>query len=278
MRVGVAAAIHQGGAGGHVQHSGRDEGLVSKQGLAVAAEGEEIEEHLQSPPVLHLRKVEGLLAGLIVHHTQVALSLVLPAVHPVHKAGQTQGNAVLLYLHGGQLLPAAEAQLQPHGDELGGGQLPGHAVHHREHRLLHAVKEPAEPGGLVLQALEHLGFIAVRRLLGQSPALLRGGVLAQHFLQHRMDKGAVVGGGELGPLPGLGLEAKPEKVAEVTGLVQVQPGGGHGHRLAVQGAHPLGGQAAAPPLSRLLEPLHPVPHVGQLGQHRPHLPHSSRRL
>ena len=202
----------------------------------------------------------------------------LPAVHPVHKTGQTQGNAVLLHLHRGQLLPFAEAQLQPHGDELGGGQLPGHAVHHGEHRLFHAVEEPAEPGSLVLQALEHLGFIAVRRLLGQSPALLRGGVLAQHFLQHRMDKGAVVGGGELGPLPGLGLEAKPEKVAEVTGLVQIQPGGGHGHRLAVQGTHPLGGQAAAPPLSRLLEPLHPVPHVGQLGQHRPHLPHSSRRL
>ena len=202
----------------------------------------------------------------------------LPAVHPVHKAGQTQGDAVLLHLHRGQLLPFAKAQLQPHGDKLGGGQLPGHAIHHGEHRLLHAVKEPAEPGGLILQALEHLGFIAVRRLLGQSPALLRGGVLAQHLLQHRMDKGAVIRGGELGPLPGLGLEAKPEKVAEVTGLVQIQPGGGHGHRLAVQGTHPLGGQAAAPPLSRLLEPLHPVPHVRQLGQHRPHLPHSPRRL
>ena len=210
----------------------------------------------------------------------------LPAVHPIHKAGDADGDPVHGELHRGQILPRAEAQLEGDGLELGGAQLLRHVVHHGEHRFQQAAEQVLEPGGLVLQPAQLLGHVALHRLLGQSPQLLLGDLLhapprlagAEHVFQHVVDEGAVLRGLEPGGLAGLGLQAVLHEVGEVTGLVLVHPGGGHGHPLSVEGVHRPAGEV---PPGEPGGPLHP-PHQGgivrQSFQRRPRLGEAPRQL
>jgi hypothetical protein len=123
-----------------IQHTGRI-GLLGHH----APQSEEIQEHLQSQSMVNFRIVKALFAGFVVHHPQVALALMDPLVHTIHKTGQAQLHTVG-HLHGRQLLAPAKAQFKPGRGEIGHRQLGYHAVHYRGGSALHAVKEVAESG------------------------------------------------------------------------------------------------------------------------------------
>ena len=74
-----------------IQHPRRHNSGYPKQRLSLLLEGEEIQQHLDAQPVPHIREVEGLAPGLVVHHPQIELAVVEPAVHPVHLAADGEG-------------------------------------------------------------------------------------------------------------------------------------------------------------------------------------------
>ena len=75
--------------GRQVQHAGRFHRTV-EVGLSLLLQSEEIEQHLDIQAHLHRREVEGLPAGLVVHHPEVQFAVPDPAVHPVHLTAQAQ--------------------------------------------------------------------------------------------------------------------------------------------------------------------------------------------
>ena len=268
--------------GGEVEHTGplHRPAVVL---LPPVLQGEQVQEHLKPQAVPHLGEVEGFFARLIIDHSQIELSVVDPAVHPVHKAGDAQGHPVHGELHRGQLPPLSEAQLEGDGTEFGGGQLLGHIVHHRLDRPEQAAEQIPEPLGLVLQPPQLLLDVALHRRLcqlPQPPAVLRppDGVVPagedsllkhlvlEHMLQHIVDKSAVLRCCKASRLAGLRLQAIAHEVGEVAGFVFVHPGGGHGHPLAVEAVHRRGGQVSPLPPARPVQTLHRRGVLWQLGQ------------
>ena len=166
------APRHHRVPGGQVEHPGPGHRLAVDR-LSLPLQREQIEQHLKAHTVPDVGEVKGFSPRLVVHHPQVEPPIVFPAVHPVHKAGDTDGDPVHTQLHRRQVLPAAKAQLKGDGLELGGPQLLGHILHHGVHRLTQPLKQVAEPGVLMFQAPQGLGHIALHRLIGELPQLLR---------------------------------------------------------------------------------------------------------
>ena len=200
-------------------------------------------------------QVKRLAPRLVVYDSQVEPPVVDPAVHPVHKAGDADGDPVHVQLHRGQVLAAAEAQFKGDGLELGGTQLLGHVVHHGVHRLAQAAEQVLESGILMLQSSQLLLYILLHRLIGDGPQLLRRHLLHappglagfEDVLQHEVDEGAVLRGLKSGSPPWFRLQAVLHEIGEVAGLVLVHPGGRHRHPPAVEQVHRRAGQPSPLP-------------------------------
>ena len=253
----------------------------SVEPLSPLLQGEEVQKHLEAQAVPHLRQVKAFTAGLVVHHPEVEPPVLHPAVHPVHEAGDADGNPLRRQLHRRQLPPAPKAQLKGNGPESGGAQLLGHVVHRRLDGAQQAAEQIAEALALGLQPSQFLCRVAVHRrpyrrsqplLQLLPPALLPDGAALEHMLQHIVDEGAVLRRSESGRLPGLRLEAVAHEVREVAGLVLVHPGGGHGYPLSIQPVHRPPGQPAPLPASGPFQPLH----LGGVLRQGPHHPPDCR--
>ena len=119
-----------------IQHAGRHTPASRNMPAALLLQGEQVQQHLDTQPVPHIRQVECLLAGLVVHHPQIQLSVLYPAVHAVYLAPHRQGRAALCHGDGRQLavLPA-EAQLEGDGPEIRHRHLVGDVLHDGAGRL-----------------------------------------------------------------------------------------------------------------------------------------------
>ena len=164
---------------------------------------------MKAHAVPDIRQIKGFAPRLVVHDPQIEPPVVLPAVHPVHEAGDADRHAVHTQLHRGQVLPRTEAQLEGNGLELGCAQLLRHVVHHGVHRFEQPPEQVAEAGGLVLHPAQLLADVPLHRRLGQGAQLLLRNLLhapplpagPQHVLQHVVDEGAVLRGLEPGARP-----------------------------------------------------------------------------
>ena len=97
-----------------IQYPRRHNG-IAEIAAALLLQSEQVQEHLNAQAVPQVRQVKGFFPGFVVHHPQIQLSVVEPAVHPVHLAADGQGLISLGDGNGGQLpVPAAEAQLEGH--------------------------------------------------------------------------------------------------------------------------------------------------------------------
>ena len=199
-----------------------------------------------------ISEAEGLPACLVVHHAQVEPPVLLPAVHPVHKTGDGEGQVPHLHAHGRQVLSAAEAEFKGEGHKLAVLQLVHHVGDDELHRLEHPPEEVAKAWRLFLQRAELRLDIALDRLFGERPALLfpqrRDAAArlrrAQDVLEHVVYKGAHLRRVKPGRPPGLCFEAVLQKIGEVAALELVHPGGGEGRLPPVEGAHRLRGEAS----------------------------------
>ena len=110
----VALPRQDHAAGRLIQHAAGHDGMAEIV-LSLLLQRKEVQQHLDTQPIADIREVKALFAGLVVHHPQIQLPVVEPAVHPVHLAGHRQGGAALLHGDGGQIaVPAAKAQFEGH--------------------------------------------------------------------------------------------------------------------------------------------------------------------
>ena len=215
-------------------------------------EGEEVEEHLNVQAHADRREVKGLFAGLVVHHPEVELPVLHPAVHPVHLPPYPQLPVRLGNHHGGKVPPVAKGELEGQGDEIGAAKLLRRLVDDGVSGTAQTGKEIAEAGVPVLEVAQLLldvlvdvfadegveGFLVH---LGEAPQGLHvPGDPLQEEVEEGADLGRVKGGGGPGP----GLEAVLHEIGEMAGANAFQPGGGHADALPIKGADGPGGQGA----------------------------------
>ena len=217
-------------------------------------QGKEVQQHLNIQSHADVGQIEFLLAGFVVHHPEVQLIVLDPAVHPVHLAAYPQfpvrpGNG-----DSGQrsVLPS-EPQFEGHGDKIRVAQFLRHLVNDSVGVGPQTVEQIPEPGGTVLEIVQLLFRVLVDILSGQAvkffvihrgkaalPQYVPGDVF-QQIVEKRADLGRVEGG----RFPGLGPQTVLHEVGEVAGAHPFQPGGGHGNPLSVNGPD-CGGRQTAP--------------------------------
>ncbi len=229
--------------GGDIECS-RPHHLTAKQLSALSLQSKEIQKHLQADAVVDIRQVEHLFPRLIVDHPYIELAVVLPAVHPVHRAGDAEPHPVYLQLHRRQILPRAKAQLKGQGAKFRVAQLLGDVVHQPLHRPVQAAEQIGEAGTLILQPPQLFLQIPLHGGPGQGA----GGCgvhalvpMLQRVLQHRVDKGAILPRTKVRPSARSCPQTVFHEVRKVAGAVLVQPGGGHGDPPAIESGDPLGG-------------------------------------
>ena len=76
-------------AGRQIQHTCRFD-FFSEILLARFLQREQVQQHLNIQSHPHRRQIKGLAAGLIVHHPQIQLIILDPAVHTVHLAAHSK--------------------------------------------------------------------------------------------------------------------------------------------------------------------------------------------
>ena len=209
-------------------------------------QGKEVQQHLDVQAHADIGQVKFLFAGLVVHHPDVQLVVLDPAVHPVHLAPYPQLAAGLGDGHGRQrpVLPA-EGQLKGHGNKVGVPQLLRHLVDDGVGGGPQPPEKIPEPGVPVLEVVQLPGHILVDILPHQlvQPVVVHGGKapLGQHvpghIFQQVMEKGADLWRVEGRRFPGLGPKAVLHEIGEVAGPQPFQPGGGHGDAFPINRLH-----------------------------------------
>ena len=157
--------------GGEIQHACRLD-LLAEKFRPLLLQGKEVQQHLDIQSHADVGQIKFLLAGFVVHHPQVQLVVLDPAVHPVHLAAYPQlpvrtGNG-----DGRQssVLPS-EAQLEGHGDEIRVPQFLRHLVNDRVGVGPQPPEQVPEPGGTVLEIVQLLFRILVDILPAQAVKL-----------------------------------------------------------------------------------------------------------
>ena len=248
--------------------------MRAEAGGAGFLEGEEIEKHLDVQAHADRREVEGLFAGLVVHHPEVELPVLQPAVHPVHLAPYPQLAVRLGDHHGGEVRfrAVSKGELEGQGDKVGTAELLRRLVNDGVGGRAQAGEEVAEAGVPVLevaQLLFHIffdvladeGMEGVLIHLGKAPqGLYVPGDALQEEVEEGADLGRVKGGGGPGP----GLEAVLHEIGEVAGSDALQAGGGHAGAFSVEGPDRPGGEGPPGLLRRPGHGLQP----GAEGGHR----------
>ena len=143
----------------HIQHARRLH-RPAEGAAPLPLQGEQVQQHLDAQSVPHIRQVECLFAGLIVHHPQIELAVLDPAVHPVHLAADGQALIPLGDGHGRQLpVLSAEAQLKGHGLEIRHRHLIGDILHDLADEFRNTMRCDNESAQRIISALTSLGAI-----------------------------------------------------------------------------------------------------------------------
>ena len=225
-------------------------------------QGKEVQQHLNIQSHADVGQIEFLLAGFVVHHPEVQLIVLDPAVHPVHLAAYPQFPVRAGNGDGRQRsVLSAESQLEGHRDEIRVAQFLRHLVDDSVGVGPQTVEQIPEPGGTVLKIVQLLFRVLVDVLSGQAVKffVIHHGkaALSQHIpgdiFQQIVEKRADLGRVEGGRFPGLGPQAVLHEVGKVAGAQPLHPGGGHGDPLSVNGPDRGGRQTASPGRS---SPLH----------------------
>ena len=239
--------------GGEIQHACRLD-LFSEKFRPFLLQGKEVQQHLNIQSHADVGQIEFLLAGFVVHHPEVQLIVLDPAVHPIHLAAYPQFTVRTGNGDGGQcsVLPS-EPQFEGHGDKIRVAQFLRHLVNDSVGVGPQTVEQIPEPGGTVLEIVQLLFRVLVDILSGQAVKFFvihcGKAALSQHIpgdiFQQIVEKRADLGRVEGGRFPGLGPQAVLHEVGEVAGAHPFQPGGGHGNPLSVNGPD-CGGRQTAP--------------------------------
>ena len=202
-------------------------------GLSFLLQSEEIEQHLDIQAHLHRREVEGLPAGLVVHHPEIQFAVPDPAVHPVHLAAQTQLAVGLRNHHRRQISPVTEGELKGQGHEIRMAQLPGNLVDDGIGRPAQPGEEVAEPGIAVPEVVQlplHILLDIPAHQGVESLVLHRGkAALFQHvpgdMLEQIVEEGADLRRIKSRRFPGLCPQAILHEIGKVAAAQPLQPGG-----------------------------------------------------
>ena len=225
---------------------------MAKVLFSLLLQGKEVEKHLNVQSHLHRRQVEGLFAGLVIHHPEVQLAILYPAVHPVHLATQPQLGVRLGHHHGGQGTIVAEGQFKFQRDKIRMPQLLCHLVYDGVSGVPQTGKQVLEPGVSPLKIVQLLLHIQVDVFPHQLVQLFvihcREAAHAQHIpgdvFQQKVEKGADLRRVKSRRGPGPRLQTVLHEVRKMAGAHPLQPGGGHGHPVAVQRPDGTAGQSA----------------------------------
>lgn len=183
---------------GKIEDARRLDGIAAEELSPFVPQRKEIEQHLQAEPVAQLREVKALRAGLVVHHAQIQLTVLEPAVHTVDLADHAQLLPRLADGHGGKLSVRAEAQLKGQRLEIGVGKLLHRRIHDAVDRLAQPAEKIAEARVLPVKVGEIFFNVCTDRLPHkrvqrrtlqrlEAAALARR---AKRVLHHVVDKGA----------------------------------------------------------------------------------------
>ena len=195
-------------------------------------------------------EVKGLFAGLVVHHPEVQLSVLQPAIHPVHLPVDGEGGVVRPDGDGGQLTPLPEREFKGHGHKVRLPQLPGHVGNDGGRRLFQAVEQVFKPGVPAVKAGHGHVHILPDGLFDEGaqlllPYLSKAAPLAHRpgdIFQNVVEEGTHLGGVKSGRCPLLGPETVLHEVGKVAGVDPVDAAGGHPIAASVKGLHRLGAQ------------------------------------
>ena len=169
-----------------------------EQMSALPDEGKEIQQHLQPAPVQHVRVIEALFAGLVVHNADIGPSAALPDVYTVNKALHNAAAAFPGKGHTRQCAVRREFQLTEFRAEGGDGQLVIQLVDDLRHLVKRPPEQIARPAR-VREGLEQGLCVLLHALLRQflHPAARHGGKpalalrLLHDILQHVVHERAV---------------------------------------------------------------------------------------
>ena len=254
------------GVPGRDIHHPRGDDLMAVALLPVGLQGEKVQQHLQAHAVPHVGQAELLPAGFVVHHPEIQLALMEPAVHPVGNAGELQAPLPFPQFDGGKVPGLGEVQLKVQGLKVRAAQLRRHVLHHLVHIVFQALEQIGEAAGLLLEIIQLLLDEAVNILIAELPQLLLADLpeatqslyLPGGVLQHVVHEVADLRRAEAGRLMGLGLQAVLAEIGELAGGEFVNSGGAEPQPLAVKLLHHPGGQTPPAQLGRRSQSGHPL--------------------
>ena len=233
--------------GREIQHPGGFN-IPAEVLLPLFLQGKEVQQHLNVQAHADIGQVKFLFAGFVIHHPDVQLVILDPAVHPVHLAPYPQLAAGLGDGHRRQrpVLPT-EGQFKGHGNEVGVPQFLRHLVNDGIGRGPQPLEKIPEPGTPVLEVVQFPGYVLVDILPHQlvQPVVVHGGKapLGQHIPGHTfqqvMEEGADLGRVKGRRFPGLGPKTVFHEIGKVAGPQPFQPGGGHGDAFSINRLHGL---------------------------------------
>ena len=211
-------------------------------------QGEQIQQHLYAQSVPHIRQIKGLFAGLVVHHPQIELAVLQPAVHPVHLAAHGKSGFSFRHGDGGELpVLAAEAQLKGNGPEIRYRHLVGDVLHDGTGCLPQTGEQIPEPGALPGVAVDLRPGVLVHIVVYQlsQRRLVHLSVTAPvphvtvHIFQQIVDECTHLRRLKAGAGALLGAQTVLHEVPEMAAFQPVDAGGGHGDVPSVQRLHRL---------------------------------------
>ena len=223
-------------------------------GCTLVFQRKEIQQHLDTEAVPQVGQIEALFAGLVVHHTQIQLLVMDPAVHTVHLTADREGRVSLTNGDGRQFTAAAKTQFEGHGAEIRVGQFVGNIFDHGPCRPAQTGEEIAKARIFLLIVVDAFLRVAVHIVPHQLPQflLVHSAVatpfhyITGHILQQIVDKRADFRCFKPSGAPRLGLESVLHEVAKMAALELVHSGSGHADGPPVERPHRIVGKS--PPL------------------------------